>query len=142
MGFVRRAVGRVRLLCLSTSVQRVAAGHRLKLGHVLRVSCGFCAATLAGRTCPSGFLRRAPAGDGSSSGKTPASLSDCGLYSLGTLDEQGLVDWGEVLLDGRVAPTKAGRQCRQQRGKGTKWMVVADGQGISLACSRLDRVAS
>lgn len=52
---------------------------------------------------------------------------------LAELDAQGRLDWSEVFLDGSFVSAKGG-PCvgKTKRGKGTKWMVVVDGQGIPL----------
>lgn len=52
---------------------------------------------------------------------------------LSELDEQGRLNWEQVFADGSFAPAKRGLGVgKTKRGKGTKWMVVADGQGIPL----------
>jgi hypothetical protein len=52
---------------------------------------------------------------------------------LGTLDAEGLLRWDEAFLDGSFAPAKRGRRRRQNQAcKGTKWMVLGDGQGVPL----------
>jgi transposase len=52
---------------------------------------------------------------------------------LGALDEEGLLRWDETFLDGSFAPAKKGaRPSATKRGKGTKWMVLVDGQGLPL----------
>ena len=53
---------------------------------------------------------------------------------LAQLDEQGCLAWSESFSDGSFAFRErrgaAGRPTR--RSKGTKWMVVIDGQGIPV----------
>jgi len=51
----------------------------------------------------------------------------------GRTDEQGRLDWEETFADGSFARRKKG-ECvgKTKRGKGTKWMVVASGQGLPL----------
>ena len=52
---------------------------------------------------------------------------------LGVLDEEGLLKWDETFLDGSFAPAKKGSAVgKTKRGKGTKWMVLVDGQGLPL----------
>ena len=53
---------------------------------------------------------------------------------LGALDEEGLLKWDETFLDGSFAPAKKGALAvgKTKRGKGTKWMVLVDGQGLPL----------
>ena len=53
---------------------------------------------------------------------------------LGALDEEGLVQWDETFLDGSFAPAKDGasRSVKPSGGKGTKWIVLVDGQGLPL----------
>jgi transposase len=53
---------------------------------------------------------------------------------LGGLDEEGLLRWDETFLDGSFAPAKKGGFAvgKTKRGKGTKWMVLADGEGVPL----------
>lgn len=55
------------------------------------------------------------------------------------LDQQGRLDWDEVFVDESFTPAKIrGFDVgKTKRGKGTNW-VVADGQGIPLACSTAD----
>ncbi len=52
------------------------------------------------------------------------------------LSEQGRMSWNELFIDGSFAPAKKRGEDvgKTKRGKGTKWMVVADGTGIPLAC--------
>ncbi len=51
---------------------------------------------------------------------------------LGALDSEGLLRWDERFLDGRFAPAKKGASAvgKTKRGKGTKWMVLVDGEGV------------
>jgi hypothetical protein len=53
---------------------------------------------------------------------------------LGALDAEGLLKWDEAFLDGSFAPAKKGGAAvgKTKRGKGTKWIVLGDGQGIPL----------
>ena len=53
---------------------------------------------------------------------------------LGHPDEQGQLDRAEIFADGSFAPAPKKGACvgPTKRGKGTKWMVVADGQGLPL----------
>jgi hypothetical protein len=50
------------------------------------------------------------------------------------LDEKKALGWQEVFIDGSFAPTKKGEAAigPTKRGKGTKWVVVVDGQGIPI----------
>ncbi len=60
-------------------------------------------------------------------GRPPADDRDC----------FGHLDWQEVFVDGSFAPAKKGgaEVGKTKRGKGTKWMVVADGTGVPVACT-------
>ncbi len=53
---------------------------------------------------------------------------------LGMLDHKQALDWEETFADGTFSPAKKGGAGvgKTKRGKGTKLMVVADGQGIPL----------
>jgi len=53
---------------------------------------------------------------------------------LSELNEREELDWSGSFLDGSFAPAKKGAQesGKTKRGKGTKWMVVVDGQGVPL----------
>ena len=53
---------------------------------------------------------------------------------LGALDKEGLLKWDETFLDGSFAPAKKGAPAvgKTKRGKGTKWMVLVDGQSLPL----------
>ena len=53
---------------------------------------------------------------------------------LSMLDEKGALDWQEAFIDGSFSPAKKGGFAvgPTKSGKGTKWMVVVDGQGIPL----------
>src|SRR4051794_4736982 len=55
---------------------------------------------------------------------------------LDTLDERGLLDWDEVFVDASFSPAKKGatESVKPSGERGTKWLVVADGQGVPLAC--------
>jgi hypothetical protein len=86
----------------------VAAGHGLKIGRVLKASCGCCTAEPAGRICPSGFPRQVPAGDDWPQWEDAGVFVELWHAFIGTLDEQGLVDWEQVFLDGSFAPVKKG----------------------------------
>jgi len=50
------------------------------------------------------------------------------------LDEKQYLDWEKTFAGGSFAPAKKGGVCvgKTKRGKGTKWMVVVDGQGIPV----------
>jgi hypothetical protein len=144
-GFCRMNSGSLSVLCCHGMSDRlVVVARESKTGRVLKASCGCCTAEPAERICPSGFPRQVPAG-----GDWPQ-WEDAGVFVemwhafLDTLDERGLVDWEQVFHDGSFAPAKkrGADVGKTKRGKGTKWMVVADGQGIPLACWRLERVAS
>jgi transposase len=56
----------------------------------------------------------------------PAALTD--------LDMHGQLDWSIAFLDGSFAPTKKGGEHvgLTRKGKGTKWMLVVDGNGLPL----------
>jgi len=55
---------------------------------------------------------------------------------LSSLDEEGKLLWSRAFLDGGFLPAKKGRRDRNDRGeKGTKRMLVVDGNGIPLAPS-------
>ncbi len=53
---------------------------------------------------------------------------------LSQLDADGVLDWSEAFMDGSFAPAKKRGAAvgKTKRGKGTKRMVVVDGQGIPL----------
>jgi transposase len=53
---------------------------------------------------------------------------------LGRLDAQGRLDWTYAFLDGSFAPAKKGGEGvgLTRKGKGTKWMLVVDGQGLPI----------
>jgi hypothetical protein len=57
-----------------------------------------------------------------------------GAPCWGALDEEGLLKWDETFLDGSFAPAKKGAPAvgKTKRGKGTKWMVLVDGQSLPL----------
>ena len=50
------------------------------------------------------------------------------------LDQQGRLDWSMAFLDGSFAPAKKGGEQvgLTKKGKGTKWMLVIDGNGLPL----------
>jgi transposase len=54
--------------------------------------------------------------------------------ALSTLDQQGQLDWSMAFLDGSFAPAKRGGEkvALTKKGKGTKWMLVVDGNGLPL----------
>jgi transposase len=54
--------------------------------------------------------------------------------ALAALDWQGQLDWSMAFLDGSFAPAKRGGEQFgvTKKGKGTKWMLVVDGQGLPL----------
>lgn len=54
--------------------------------------------------------------------------------TLAALDRQGQLDWTMTFLDGSFAPAKRGGEQVgvTKKGKGTKWMVVVDGNGLPL----------
>jgi transposase len=54
--------------------------------------------------------------------------------ALATLDQQGKLDWSMAFLDGSFAPAKKGGEKvgLTKKGKGTKWMLVVDGNGLPL----------
>ena len=53
---------------------------------------------------------------------------------LGRLDAQGRLDWRYACLDDSFAPAKNGGEGvgLTSKGKGTKWMLVVDGDGIPI----------
>jgi len=53
---------------------------------------------------------------------------------LARLDAQGHPDWRYAYLDGSFAPAKKGGEAvgLTRNGKGTKWMLMVDGQGLPL----------
>src|SRR5215470_16059923 len=53
---------------------------------------------------------------------------------LAALDLQGKLDWSWAFLDGSFAPAKKGgdKVGLTKKGKGTKWMLVIDGNGLPL----------
>src|SRR5262249_35721457 len=54
--------------------------------------------------------------------------------ALAALDQHGQLDWTMCFLDGSFAPAKKGGQQvgLTKKGKGTKWMLVIDGNGLPL----------
>src|SRR5258707_1434182 len=54
--------------------------------------------------------------------------------ALATLDLNGKLDWTMAFLDGSFAPAKKGgdKVGLTKKGKGTKWMLVVDGNGLPL----------
>jgi hypothetical protein len=62
---------------------------------------------------------------------------------LETRDERGLLKWDETFFAGSVAPAKKGGTAvgEIKRGKGTKWMVLVDGKGLSMGV-RLEGASS
>lgn len=54
--------------------------------------------------------------------------------ALAVLDGQGQLDWSMAFLDGSFAPAKKGGEYvgLTRKGKGTKWMLVVDGNGLPL----------
>jgi transposase len=54
--------------------------------------------------------------------------------ALAALDQQGKLDWSMAFLDGSFAPAKKGgdRVGLTKKGKGTKWMLIIDGNGLPL----------
>ncbi|HXE30778.1 MAG TPA: IS5 family transposase [Terriglobales bacterium] len=53
---------------------------------------------------------------------------------LSDLDRKGLLKWDEAFADGSFAPAKKGARKfgKTKRGKGTKWMLLVDGEGVPL----------
>jgi len=54
--------------------------------------------------------------------------------ALAALDQRGQLDWSMAFLDGSIAPAKNGgaKVGLTKKGKGTKWMLVVDGNGLPL----------
>jgi transposase len=54
--------------------------------------------------------------------------------ALAVLDRQGKLDWSMAFLDGSFVPAKKGGEKvgLTKKGKGTKWMLVVDGNGLPL----------
>jgi transposase len=54
--------------------------------------------------------------------------------ALAVLDVQGKLDWSMAFLDGSFVPAKNGGEHvgLTKKGKGTKWMLVVDGNGLPL----------
>jgi transposase len=54
--------------------------------------------------------------------------------ALSALDQQGRLDWSMTFLDGSFAPAKRGGEKVgvTKKGKGTKWMLAVDGQGLPV----------
>ncbi len=55
--------------------------------------------------------------------------------TLANLDQQSKLDWSMAFLDGSFAPAKKGvdKVGVTKKGKGTKWMLVVDGNGLRSA---------
>src|SRR5215813_1148623 len=53
---------------------------------------------------------------------------------LGALDQEGRLRWDEAFLDGSFRSREKGGSAvgKTKRGKGTKWMVLVDGEGLPL----------
>src|SRR5260370_10132451 len=66
-----------------------------------------------------------------------------GRAALATLDANGQLDWSLAFLDGSFAPAKRGgdKVGLTKKGKGTKWMLIVDGNGLPLGF-HLDTAAS
>ena len=54
--------------------------------------------------------------------------------ALAALDQQGKLDWSIAFLDGSFAPARKGgdQVGLTKKGKGTKWMLAIDGNGLPL----------
>jgi transposase len=54
--------------------------------------------------------------------------------ALAALDRQGQLDWSMAFLDGSFAPAKKGGEKvgLTKKGKGTKWMLAIDGNGLPM----------
>src|SRR5258705_3398425 len=54
--------------------------------------------------------------------------------ALAALDQHGQLDWSMAFLDGSFVPAKKGGEYvgLTRKGKGTKWMLVVDGNGLPL----------
>jgi transposase len=54
--------------------------------------------------------------------------------ALAALDQRGQLDWSMAFLDGSFVPAKKGGEKvgLTKKGKGTKWMLVVDGNGLPL----------
>lgn len=54
--------------------------------------------------------------------------------ALAALDRQGQLDWSMAFLDGSFVPAKRGGEKvgLTKKGKGTKWMLVVEGNGLPL----------
>jgi transposase len=54
--------------------------------------------------------------------------------ALAALDQQGELDWSMAFLDGSFAPAKNGGEQvgLTKKGKGTKWMLVVNGNGLPV----------
>jgi transposase len=63
--------------------------------------------------------------------------------ALAALDQHGQLDWTMAFLDGSFAPAKKGGEQvgLTKKGKGTKWMLVSDGNGLPLGF-HLDRATT
>jgi transposase len=63
--------------------------------------------------------------------------------ALATLDGCGQLDWSMAFLDGSFVPAKKGgdKVGLTRKGKGTKWMLVVDGNGLPLGF-HLDRATT
>jgi transposase len=63
--------------------------------------------------------------------------------ALAALDQQGKLDWSMAFLDGSFAPAKKGGEKvgLTKKGKGTKWMLVVEGNGLPLGF-HLDRATT
>ena len=73
-------------------------------------------------------------GDGSNAGAKRGCGGRIWRAALAALDQQGKLDWSMAFLDGSFAPAKKGGEKvgLTKKGKGTKWMLVIDGNGLPL----------
>lgn len=78
--------------------------------------------------------RRPRCGDGSNAGVNWGSRRHIWRAALTELDGQDQLDWSIAFLDGSFAPARKGgdKVGLTRKGKGTKWMLVVDGNGLPL----------
>src|SRR6266571_4684972 len=94
---------------------------------VSRGFCGYCAQEPAGKICPSDIPHRVPAGDAYGTGKNRTSGS-----KRGGLFWANSISLKYSLMAALPRRKKGACVGKTKRGKGTKWMVVVDGEGVPV----------
>ena len=107
-------------------------GHRT--GLVSRASCGFCKPGAAWRFLPDEFPSPSTCWRRLKQWEEEGVWLDAWRALLGALDEDASAQVGRDLLGRQLRPGEKGGAAvgKTKRGKGTKWMVLVDGQGLPL----------